>query len=491
MKPRSIQIVPAGKRPRIKAFNSKKDILLYFITCLKEQKIRCAHFVIVASAIVVMLLSLNEYFSNYVYVVYFNDQEVGIVEEAKDVERFVSDLTDKCGEFYGLHMSPGEEIMLVKEFRPDSKPVQDKVESVIRQRMTFLTDVHMLTVNGLPLVAVSEESDLDVIVGKLKNTYSKTSNNSTVISTVVTDQLALEPCSVSPDDVFEPEEVVAMIVENKEVPAHQTAYIYDEINRGSLDSRQSFSYGDQTDSLLLAFLSPVEQAMQVESPPVNGDSIHIRTLEEVLMVEPIPFETEIVEDEEMWIVQKEVIVEGKEGQKELTFHVTKENGVEIDRIRVSENILQEPVTRVEAWGTAQVPSIGTGEFIWPVDGGGGVTPGRGFSTWHTGIDIHTATGTDILAADTGVVWFSGHGRTQGNYIIVYHGSFWTLYLHNNANLVTEGQAVEQGEVIAKAGSTGRSTGPHLHFETRLDDGSGEWHTYYQHKPIDPLQFFKP
>jgi murein DD-endopeptidase MepM/ murein hydrolase activator NlpD len=130
-------------------------------------------------------------------------------------------------------------------------------------------------------------------------------------------------------------------------------------------------------------------------------------------------------------------------------------------------------------------------FIWPVEGGGEVTPGRGFSSWHTGIDINGATGTNIVAADSGVVWFSGRGGSQGNYLILYHGSFWTLYLHNQENLVKEGDAVQQGDVIATLGSTGRSTGPHLHFEIRHDDGSGEWLAYYQHKPLDPLKFFRP
>ncbi|MBW6462824.1 MAG: peptidoglycan DD-metalloendopeptidase family protein [Firmicutes bacterium] len=449
------------------------------------------HFAVAASAVVIILLGLHNHLSNYVYVVFFNNQEVGTVEEAKDVENFISELTDRCGEFYGMNVKPGEEILLVKEFRPDSKPARDTVESVIRQRMTFLTDAYMLTANGMPLVAVHDESDLEEIIQGLKASYSRNSSYVTNISTIVTDNLALEPCIVSPEIVYTAGDVVAMIVESEHTPVSQTAYISETISRGSLESRQSFSSAQQSDSLILAFLSPVEQAMQVEKPPLSGDSIHVRTLEELVIFETIPFDTEIVEDEDMWIVQKEILVEGEEGEKEVVFHVTRENGLEIDRIKVDEKILSEPVTRVEAWGTAQVPSIGTGQFIWPVDGGGGVTPGRGFSTWHTGIDIHTATGTDILAADSGIVWFSGFGGTQGNYIILYHGSFWTLYLHNSVNFVIEGQVVEQGDIIAKAGSTGRSTGPHLHFEVRLDDSSGEWHTYYQHKPIDPLQFFEP
>jgi len=193
----------------------------------------------------------------------------------------------------------------------------------------------------------------------------------------------------------------------------------------------------------------------------------------------------------MWIVDSEVQTKGEDGKKEITYHVTRENNEEIKRTKFTETIIKEPVNQVELYGTAQVPAKGTGKFIWPVEDGGEVTPGRGFSSWHTGIDIDTSAGTNVLAADNGIVWFSGYGRTQGNYLIIYHGSYWTLYLHNEVNLVSEADKVDKGDIVARVGSTGRTTGAHLHFEVRRDDGTGEWLTYYQHEPIDPLRFFRP
>ncbi|WP_051569099.1 M23 family metallopeptidase [Alkaliphilus transvaalensis] len=89
--------------------------------------------------------------------------------------------------------------------------------------------------------------------------------------------------------------------------------------------------------------------------------------------------------------------------------------------------------------------------------------------FHSGIDIANKTNTDIVAAGSGVVTFSGYNGAYGRMIIISHGYGYTsVYAHNNTNLVKVGDHVAKGDVIAKMGSTGRSTGPHVHFEIRLN-----------------------
>jgi murein DD-endopeptidase MepM/ murein hydrolase activator NlpD len=116
---------------------------------------------------------------------------------------------------------------------------------------------------------------------------------------------------------------------------------------------------------------------------------------------------------------------------------------------------------------------GTGRFVFPANGnissgfGNRVHPILGYSRFHAGIDFAASQGTPIYAADSGQVIFSGWYGGYGQTVIVDHGGgLSTLYAHASRVLVSEGQAVQQGQAIAAVGSTGLSTGPHLHFEVR-------------------------
>jgi murein DD-endopeptidase MepM/ murein hydrolase activator NlpD len=133
----------------------------------------------------------------------------------------------------------------------------------------------------------------------------------------------------------------------------------------------------------------------------------------------------------------------------------------------------------------QGPSTGSGAMMWPTDVreitspyGWRTHPIFGTSIYHSGIDIGADYGDTVRAADNGVViyadWMGGYGKA----VIIDHGNgISTLYGHNSELLVTEGQKVRKGDAISRVGSTGYSTGPHLHFEVR-QNGS----------PTDPLAY---
>lgn len=116
-------------------------------------------------------------------------------------------------------------------------------------------------------------------------------------------------------------------------------------------------------------------------------------------------------------------------------------------------------------------------FTWPCpsstritsDYGPRESPTAGASTYHKGIDIGAAHGADIVAAADGKVVFAGYSSSAGNYVTVDHGGgLYTVYMHCSSLVVSKGQSVSRGQVIAKVGSTGISTGNHLHFGVSLN-----------------------
>ncbi len=135
---------------------------------------------------------------------------------------------------------------------------------------------------------------------------------------------------------------------------------------------------------------------------------------------------------------------------------------------------------------------GGGKLLWPVPSSNVITspfgmrlhPVLGVYRMHTGIDIAANTGASIVAAADGQVIFSGYYGGYGYTVIIDHGDgistlYAHLYAHNSALLVKEGDTVKRGQVIAKAGSTGLSTGPHLHFEVRKNG-----------VPVNPMDWLK-
>jgi murein DD-endopeptidase MepM/ murein hydrolase activator NlpD len=115
-------------------------------------------------------------------------------------------------------------------------------------------------------------------------------------------------------------------------------------------------------------------------------------------------------------------------------------------------------------------AIGTGSFIWPTINR--TISGNDYWSGHLAIDIGSAMGEPISASDAGVVVFSGWAAGgYGNAVAIDHGNgYQTLYAHLNSTSVSCGQSVSQGQRIGYGGSTGNSTGPHLHFEIRYQGG---------------------
>ncbi len=200
--------------------------------------------------------------------------------------------------------------------------------------------------------------------------------------------------------------------------------------------------------------------------------ISVVTVEEAAYTDAIAFEVQYEESNSLYKGESKTKVNGVYGERAIVAEVIKENGREIGRKILSENVVSEPQSKVVYKGTKNPPpKMGSGALNYP--GSRGVITSE-FGVWrsyrrHTGIDIGLSVGSSVKAADGGVVTYSGYSSSYGRYIIIDHGSnMTTLYAHNSSLIVSKGDKVFQGQLIAYSGNTGNSTGPHLHFEVRIN-----------------------
>lgn len=218
-------------------------------------------------------------------------------------------------------------------------------------------------------------------------------------------------------------------------------------------------------------------------------ALTIVTTEEQKEEEDIEIPEELQPEASLSVGETKVASEGSTGTKEVTKKVTRENGQPVSETVIEESVVEEPEEKVILAGTKLPASYQSsfyeeeglsydegaiyGKLQRPVCGG---TVSSGFgSRWgkvHHGLDLALSQGSEICAADGGEVYFAGNNGSYGSIVKIDHGNgMQTYYAHCSQLLVSAGQHVERGETIALVGSTGRSTGPHLHFEVIINRNS--------------------
>ncbi len=214
-------------------------------------------------------------------------------------------------------------------------------------------------------------------------------------------------------------------------------------------------------------------------------SIQLAT--DIVYTREIAYDITTEYDESQPSSYEKVKTEGENGEEEVTVRTVYVDGVQTDAYETDSEVIKEAVDEVVVKGsdsssegtssssTSSASSYGSGSFIWPVPYTHNITSefGMRWGRLHGGIDIAAGGvyGQPIVAADSGTVILAGNqGDGYGNYVIIDHGNgYKTLYGHMSSVAAYTGQQVSQGEVIGYVGSTGNSTGPHLHFEIRVND----------------------
>lgn len=212
-----------------------------------------------------------------------------------------------------------------------------------------------------------------------------------------------------------------------------------------------------------------ELIIAVPEPDLKLRVIKGEIYEEDYNADPI-----IIENDSWYTTKKVVHYEGTIGHRERNDIVTIENGVEVKREMIHENVMIESEPAIIEQGTIIPPT-----YIKPIYGGRFTSGyGKRWGRLHKGVDWAVPTGTKIFASSGGTVVRADRNGSYGLCVLISHpDGRMTRYAHCSKLLVSKGQSVKQGEVIALSGNTGRSTGPHLHFEMIIN-GS----------PMNPLKY---
>lgn len=429
-----------------------------------------------------------------VYHVAINGQQVGTVKDTAEVEQ-VKQLKAK-----ELAQSGEEVRMKVKEpevtFQVEKVFMEETNDKEVLSRVASAITAYPvgteLVVDGKPMGIVKDEQTADQLLESIKDTALEKKKESGTVRVLsassappaqvvelekveFVQKVELKEIEIQPQDVMSPEELKKKLETGDVQPTKYTVEKGDCVSciAKKLDIPKQVIY--QNNPWISDDMIKVGQQLDLT---VLQPKLAVRTVEKVAESQEIQYETEYEKDDSMRAGTSQVIKEGKNGMKKVMIQVTKVNGLMTDETVLNEEIVQEPVKAVVRKGTKVIKGEGSGKFAWPVLSSNiSSTFGSRWGAFHKGIDL-TSSNKNILASDNGKVIYAGVKSGYGNAVIIDHmNGYKTLYGHLSQISTSNGKIVEKGEKIGLMGSTGDSTGVHLHFEIQQNDA-----------PQNPLKF---
>lgn len=420
------------------------------------------------SAALAVALTLTALYSPS-YAVTVDGEQVGVVADQEVVAQAIQAVEEAGANILGYDYQVEGDIQYQFEvsLRSDLSQQSDIQDYFFTQLDEVSGELRMyqVSVDGATVGVIKNEEDLNQLLDNMKAQY--TTENT--VSAEFLDTVTVEPVYTA-DTVLTVEEMEQALQASSNGSTTYTVVQGDTFN--------AIAYANDMSVSDLKALNPNVDINRL----MVGDVLNVKELTPVLSVQTVdnitytesiecPVETR--EDSSMYKGETKIITQGVEGEAQVNATVTYVNGQETERVINSSVTVREPTTTVKAVGTKEKPkTASTGSYSWPITGR--ITSyfgGRyifGSYSYHSGIDISCSYGAAIKAADGGTVTFAGYKGSYGYLVIITHDNgTQTYYAHNSSLLVSAGQKVYKGQQIAKAGSTGRSTGTHCHFEVRV------------------------
>lgn len=428
---------------------------------------------------------------NYALMVECDGRTVGYVGDEStytEAASLVSERVLSTSEEFKSTLSPTYKLVAVD---PDSINTSQEICDNILYSSENVAEAYGFFIDGKLLAAIGSEGDMSYILDEFLEEFKDGKENGRVSFVQETE---VKKGLYSSDIIVESSEFKENIGARKMETQLYTVKSGDTLKKiakkfGITTERICELNSDLTDS---GSLKKGASLLVEKEQPV----LAVKCVANSSYTKSIAYNTVTVKDASKYADYKKLKNAGQNGVKKITEEITYVDGVEVSRKVVKTEILKQAVDRVYVVGTkarptttkkkkqtgggtkvggggSSTPISSTGRFTWPVPGVRTVSSRYGYR-WgrlHKGIDISTGGiyGRTIVAADAGKVITSKYHRSYGYYIVIKHNSTYeTLYAHCSKLLVSAGKYVSKGQAIGKVGSTGNSTGPHLHFEIRVN-----------------------
>lgn len=396
----------------------------------------------------------------------YHGRALGIVKEQRDVLEILELASEELSKEYGSNITIDPDTDIT--FRPVvsyGKEIDDQ-DTVLR-RLTYMGEINAqvaaIVVDGKPIVIVESEEIAEDVLETVKKSYVKDSDSVEYEYIGFAEDVKIEAYSTTLKNVVGKKAAVQKLLSGGEAAVQYT--IKDGDTLYDICIANDLSMND------LETMNPgISEKVILPGDKINLQKVvpllTIETIEVSTYAETVEYETVYENSSSYYEGDSVVSRDGVDGRDSVTARIKKRNGEVVEKEELKRERIVEPISKIVIKGTKKTPAKkGTGTFIMPTYGILTSEFGYRWGRSHDGIDIGASTGSAIRAADGGTVtlsgWYYGYGLT----IIIDHGGgYKTLYGHNSANYVSVGEKVFQGQTIGAVGSTGNSTGPHLHFE---------------------------
>jgi len=434
---------------------------------------RAAVFLCVVAAAVISVLLV---YSTEAYKVSIDGEPVGIVKKEADAQAIVEEIVKKAELEYGTQIVTPSRLTFEKVLLAGKNTEEDELRKRMEDRIDLRMKAFVLNVDGKDIACFKDQASAREVLDRIKEPYKAEEEKGAVLG-------FLENVSIIERGVpLQQTDTVDEVFNNIFLKSEQTKkYI---VKEGDTVSEIAEEYG-----LKLADIQKANPDLDIDRISI-GQELNLMVPRYIINVtstvyetyeEPVPYEVEYEETADLYKGETKVKVPGTEGRKLVKAEIVSVNGIKDEVNIIEETVLEEPKKAVVLKGTKARPrTMATGTFANPTRGSLTSRFGQRWSRQHEGIDIGAPSGSPIKAADGGKVIFAGWKGNYGRLVIIDHENGYTTYYgHCSTIKVKVGQRVAKGDVIALVGSTGRSTGPHLHFEVRKNGVA-----------VNPLKFVK-